>query len=189
MRVSPFRLTAVLWLLAGLPSVVAAQPARTFDELVRLRLVEPGARITVRDASGRDTTGRLGDVRGAELVLLVGRDRVPRAFGEPDVQKIFRARGRQPVWGAILGAAAGIAVTAAAASAYGENEGGDFCASCMVQWSTIAVPVGAGLGAAIGFALRGGEKTLYVAPGSRASLRVMPILSEGRAGVRLTARF
>ena len=189
MRVSPSRLIAVLWLLAGLPSGATAQPARTFDELVRLRLVEPGARVTVRDVSGRDTTGRLGDVSGTNLVLLVGRDRVPRTFGEADVQKISRARGRQPVWGAIIGAAAGIAATAAAASAYGENEGGGFCAGCMVQWSAIAVPAGAGLGAAIGFALRCGEKTLFVAPGSRASLRVMPILSEGRAGVRLTARF
>jgi hypothetical protein len=60
-------------------------------------------------------------------------------------------RGSAIRWGVVLGIGTGVAVSAAAASRYGENEGGEFCTRCFVQWSAISVPVGAGIGAAVGY--------------------------------------
>lgn len=50
-----------------------------------------------------------------------------------------------------IGIGAGAGVAGLAASKYGENEGGSFCAACFAQWSAIAIPVGAGVGAAVGY--------------------------------------
>lgn len=62
-------------------------------------------------------------------------------------------RGKGALVGALIGAGAALIVTGWAAASYGENEGGKFCTPCMVQWSALSVPVGAGLGAGIGFAV------------------------------------
>jgi len=50
-----------------------------------------------------------------------------------------------------IGIGAGAGATALAASRYGANEGGSFCARCFAEWSAIAIPVGAGVGAAVGY--------------------------------------
>ena len=48
------------------------------------------------------------------------------------------------------GIGAGVGVAGVAASKYGENEGTS-CAQCFVQWSAIAMPIGAGVGAVVGY--------------------------------------
>jgi hypothetical protein len=42
-------------------------------------------------------------------------------------------------------------VSAIAASKYGDNETGQFCTRCFMQWSAISIPVGAGIGAGVGY--------------------------------------
>jgi len=54
-------------------------------------------------------------------------------------------------WGIAIGIGAGLAAPAIAASKYGENEGGEFCGRCFVEWSAITVPVGAGVGFTVGY--------------------------------------
>ena len=54
-------------------------------------------------------------------------------------------------WGIAIGIGAGLAASAIAASKYGENEGGEFCGRCFVEWSAITVPVGAGVGFTVGY--------------------------------------
>jgi hypothetical protein len=66
-------------------------------------------------------------------------------------QTAARSGGSAIGWGIAIGIGAGVAVSGVAAARYGENEGGEFCARCFVQWSAISVPVGAGIGAAAGY--------------------------------------
>lgn len=47
------------------------------------------------------------------------------------------------------GIGAGVGVAGLAASKFSENEGS--CARCFVEWSAIAIPVGAGVGAVVGY--------------------------------------
>jgi hypothetical protein len=56
-------------------------------------------------------------------------------------------------WGIAIGIGAGLAIAGYSAARYGENEGGRFCGACFIRWSAIAVPVGAGIGAAVGYAI------------------------------------
>ena len=91
-----------------------------------------------------------------------------------------RGGGLNPVaMGAFIGAAAALVATAAAARAYGENESGGFCGRCMVQWSSFTVPVGAGVGAAIGYGVKR----------ARRSVTAVPVFSRKAAAVVVTARF
>ncbi|HEU4936161.1 MAG TPA: hypothetical protein VFT39_06900 [Vicinamibacterales bacterium] len=54
-------------------------------------------------------------------------------------------------WAIAIGVGAGLGASAIAASKYGENEGGEFCGRCFMEWSAITVPVGAGAGALVGY--------------------------------------
>jgi hypothetical protein len=111
-------------------------------------------------------------------------------FTEADVQRIRRAGGHAVAFGAVIGGAGALAVTAWAASSYGENEGGSFCTGCLAQWSVISVPVGAGIGAAIGLAIeRSRRTTLFVAPRPRRTVAAIPLVTRSGAGVLVSARF
>ena len=81
--------------------------------------------------------------------------------------------------GAWIGAGAALAMTALAAARYGENEGGRFCGTCLVQWSVLTVPVGALVGAGVGYGL---ER-------SRRSVTATPVFSKGSTGIVIHARF
>ena len=52
-------------------------------------------------------------------------------------------------WAIAIGIGAGLAASAMAAAKYGDNEGGQFCGRCFVEWSAITLPVGAGAGALV----------------------------------------
>ena len=56
--------------------------------------------------------------------------------------------------GTLIGAGGAAALTAVAAAQYGANEGGRFCIPCLAQWGMITVPVGAGIGAGIGWIVK-----------------------------------
>lgn len=81
--------------------------------------------------------------------------------------------------GALIGAAGALLGTAAAAGSYGKNESGGFCSRCMVQWSSFTVPVGAGIGAAIGYGITR----------ARRSVTAIPMFSRQAAALIVTARF
>lgn len=83
------------------------------------------------------------------------------------------------VIGAVIGAGAALALTAAGASRYGENEGGEFCSPCMLQWSLVSVPVGAAIGASIGYGVHR----------ARRSVTATPLITRRSAGVMVFARF
>ena len=91
-----------------------------------------------------------------------------------------RRAGPGPVaTGALIGAAGALVGTALAARSYGENETGGFCGRCMMQWSSFTVPMGVGIGAAIG----------YGVSRARRSVTAVPVFSRKTAGVVLAARF
>lgn len=69
-------------------------------------------------------------------------------------QKTTPERGSSRIgWAIAIGIGAGATIAGVAASKYGENEGGTFCTGCFAEWSAIAIPVGAGVGAAVGYLL------------------------------------
>lgn len=89
-------------------------------------------------------------------------------------------RGLNPVaTGALIGAATALVGTALAAHTYGNNETGGFCSRCMLEWSSFTVPVGVGIGAAIGYGVKRARRTVTAAP----------IFSRNAAAVFVTARF
>ena len=67
------------------------------------------------------------------------------------VQATKKPKKRVMVLAIAVGIGAGVAATAVAASKYGANEGGEFCGGCFARWSAISIPIGAGVGAAIGY--------------------------------------
>ena len=52
-----------------------------------------------------------------------------------------------------LGIGAGAGTAAWAADRYGDNERGSFCTRCFAQWSAVAIPIGAGVGAIVGYTI------------------------------------
>jgi hypothetical protein len=67
-------------------------------------------------------------------------------------------KGKNPVIiGALIGAVGAAALTTVAARQYGHNEGYGTCVPCLVQWGSIAIPAGAGIGAGIGWAVKAGS--------------------------------
>lgn len=90
-----------------------------------------------------------------------------------------QSRSHAVAIGAVIGAGAALGLTAMAAARYGENEGGKFCGVCMVQWSVVSVPVGAGIGAAVGWGIAR----------SRRSIVAVPMFSRKSAALVISARF
>jgi hypothetical protein len=125
-------------------------------------------------SSGDVSTGIAGNIAPSRLLSAAGGTRAG-GFALPQPQR--GGGGMGPVAkGALIGTAAALVGTAWVAHTYGENEGGGFCSGCMVQWSLLTVPVGAGVGALFGYGLRH-------------SVAAAPVFSRKAAGVVVTARF
>jgi hypothetical protein len=175
---------AVVLGLAAMPAV--AQPASSFEELASSKVLQPGDRIAVRDQSGDSVTGRFRQFRGGALVVNI--DGAERTFDSGAVKSIRRAGGHAVGIGMLTGAGVALASTVAAASSYGENEGGRFCTRCFVQWSAVAVPVGIAAGAGIGFAIEAGRRrTIYVAS-NPARLAIAPVFLPQLKGLIVSVR-
>jgi hypothetical protein len=175
------------WIAVALIPAAARAQTRSFAELLQQRAVNPGDRVTVRDAQGSEQQGRV--VSLTDSALVISRDgRRTVTFAERDVSRIDRRGGHAKAWGALIGAGGAFALTALAANSYGNNEGGRFCDACLVAWSVLTVPAGAGLGAVVGWAIDlGRHKTLFVAP-SRSPVAVVPVIGP-RKGVMVSVRF
>jgi hypothetical protein len=91
----------------------------------------------------------------------------------------------------LTGAGAAFALTAVAAARYGRNEGAESCGACLVQWSTMTVPIGAAAGALIGFAIdKANVRTVFArATAGRSSLSITPLVARNTFGGFATIRF
>ena len=168
-----------------------AQPAQSFTALRDGGQLEEGQKAVVEDTAGRRFRGRIEALEAGSLTLRIdsARERSHRVFTEADVTRIQRSGSRALPISAITGAGAALAVTAAAAAAYGQNEGGAFCGNCFVTWSVVTVPVGVGVGALIGFAIdRANVRTVYVRP-QRAAFAVTPLIARRTMGGAVSIRF
>jgi hypothetical protein len=153
-------------IVSGILSCSLWLPAAAFAQ-------DQGPAVTVSDVSPQigDSVAPSG-LFGAVVRARAGQFALPR--------QRLRGGGLGPVAkGAFIGAAAALVATAVAARAYGENESGGFCGGCMVPWSTFTVPIGAGVGAAIGYGVKR----------ARRSVTAVPVFSRKTAAVVVTARF
>jgi hypothetical protein len=160
------------------PKVIVA----TFMMWTMLAIHHPAA-ASARGAEDQRSTAAAAALRAGE------------GWGVGDLREVLRAAVAVPVAsadaqakrrrvnpvaiGAVSGAAAAAGLTYLAAARYGENEGGEFCGRCFVQWSAVTVPAGAGAGAAIGWGI--GR--------TRHSVSAIPVISPRSTGLVLSARF
>lgn len=115
----PWRRSALLcFFLAALTQTAAAQGvAGSFEQLQVL--VKPGDTVTVTDATGRETRGKIAELTGSTLALLAGGTRLE--LRESDVMTIKQLYSDSLADGAIWGAVGGAAYVAAMAVVFSED--------------------------------------------------------------------
>src|SRR5262245_2163174 len=91
---------AALWMCVA-TAAAAQEPARSFDELPQR--VTTGETISVVDASGRSTKGKVADVSTAGLTLAVEGTRT--LFAVDDIRRVERRRKDSVVNGILFGLA------------------------------------------------------------------------------------
>jgi hypothetical protein len=195
-RVTNARLTmvaAALLLLTTLGARAEAQTARTFDELKASGRVTVGTTVTVDDEAGRRFRGVVQSLGDEELTVGVEADgkTVDRVFTEGEVVRIRSGSSNVMALSALTGAGIAFGFTALGAVRYGGNEGGGACGPCLVQWSTMTVPIGAVIGAAIGFSIdRASVRTVFArATTAQSSVSIVPLVGTNTVGGFATIRF
>ena len=177
---------AVVVMLGTVPEVSAQEIATSFDQL-RV-LLKAGDTVTVTDATGRETRGKVRSLSSSSLELSVGD--MPRLFGEPEVRSISQRRhaslGTGAKWGFFVGAGlAALVGIGAAVEGYGGGE--------VAAWTAFGAAVYGGLGAGIGVgvaALIRGPHVIYASRGASATrLTVSPVLLPGRKGAAVSVAF
>jgi hypothetical protein len=182
---------AIALLIAG-TGTAFGQPARTFEELRTTGRLAVGDTAIVEDTGGRKVRGTVEELGSGSLTLRIdsARSLTDRVFPQDEVRRIRRAGKPLMVMSGLVGAGTAFTVTAIAAASYGSNEGGRFCGGCLVEWSTLTVPVGAGVGALVGLAIDLSRvRTVYDRRTERASLALAPIISRGTIGATAAIRF
>ncbi len=168
----------VLALLVG-PRAAEAQTATTFEDLQQM--VRANDLIVVTDEAGQKIKGRVVDVSASALGVSApdrssGAPKT-RMFAEGSVMEITAA---DPVWnGAIIGAAAGIGFAT-----------WDYLIDPSEPGNAAIFVVALGLGTAIGAGIDGlVHKVIYLRPRQLSSMKVLPLLGNGRQGVLVSVRF
>ncbi len=166
-------------------SAVRAQEvvAGSFDQLrLAARL---GDTITVTDAAGATTTGRLAALSSSQLTLLVGKS--PRDLLEQDVRAIARhghvslAQGAR--WGFAIGGGIGLLAGLSWSSAC------NTCGPLTAVFAATYASLGAGLGVGIA-AVTPTRPVIYSVNGDgRRRVAVSPIATPGRRGASLSVAF
>ena len=109
-----------------------------------------------------EATAPQGQIRAAVSlypVPVVEQDTLRKRYQDPArVQMTGKPRKTVIGWAIAIGVGAGLTSSAIAAAKYGENEGGQFCGRCFMEWSAVTVPVGAGAGALIGYLIDQSKK-------------------------------
>ena len=165
----------------------------SFSELAKL--LKPGDVIRVTDASGRKSSGRLGQLSTSSLELLasssVGNNRAgsarQRVFSEADVESIEVKRQDSVLNGTLIGLGTGVAV--------GFISGTAACGNYSCEAGPVAAGYAAlmgGIGATVGLLADRAvsRRTLVYRSGkSSTDIRVSPVLSKGATGARVSIRF
>jgi len=194
--------------LVLLPALAGAQELVTSFDQLNTRL-KPGDTVYVTDAQGRETKGRILELRPSSLVLDAGQ---PQAFSADQVRAIKKPGGRSvrkaALWGALTGVAAGVVLVAV-----DHPGGGSWPAPpcppasepmCMLpppprsaasDWYPIpaGAALGAGLGTLVGYLFPGKQQVVYRAPepagAGHARLSIAPVVTPRAKGVAVSFAF
>ena len=183
----------VLLIVLSAHSVQAQPVANSFDELQSL--LKRGDTVDVRDAKGRNTHGKIGQLTAASLEILVrrtdrdGRDSfVPVELAERDVRQIRIEHRDSVLNGTAIGAAiAGGPFFFMGAAARGGGSCGSDSNVCPAV-GLILAPIGAGVGAAID-AAKHRRTTVFDVARRSAVVQVAPIASATVRAVQVSVRF
>jgi hypothetical protein len=174
-------------ILAGVSipaSALAQSVAHSFTELASV--VSVGQTITVTDATGAETKGRVTQFSPTSLTLAF--DSATREFAESEVRLIQQRHKDSLLNGALIGAGITVAVPlvyfALICSDDSEDCGGE---------AAVAIAGYAGLGLGIGTLIDlavTGKETIYV-PGQapKPSVSIAPLVTRDRKGVQVALRF
>lgn len=178
-------LTAGLVAIVSMPATTRAQPAvQSFSELARV--VAAGQSVTVTDAAGVETTGRVTQLSPTSLTLAL--DSAVRSFTESEVRLIQRKHKDSLLNGALIGAGVTVAVPLTVAAVV--------CASEHCDWSgqaaaliAVYAGVGAGIGSLIDLAVTG-KQTIYLpSQPPKPSVSIAPSVARDGKGVQVVWRF
>ena len=149
--------------------------ATSFEELERI--LRTGQTIEVVDAGGQRTRGKIADLAGASLVILVP---ATRTFTEADVVEI---RAIDRLWnGALVGAAIGAGL-ATWDYLIDPSEPGNAAVYA------IAIGLGTAIGAGIDTLVNRGGRPLYAAPPQRRTPLISLVLGNHRRAALVSVRF
>jgi hypothetical protein len=184
MKFIPSVAAFLLFTVVGSAVASAQEIASTFDQL-RV-LVKSGDKITVTDASGRETSGRIETLSSSALALLI--DGARREFTPTEVSAIRQRKPDTLATGAKIGfgigAGLGLLVGSALASEYDEIDGGE-----VVLISLMYGALGAGIGVGID-AMVTREQVIFARPaGSTPTVRLAPLVTPRRRGLAIAVAF
>ena len=173
-----------LLLCAGGTRVEAQGVASSFEQLGVL--VKPGDKITVVDAAGGKTEGRIWNLSRDTLTLTTPAG--PRQLGEVNVTEIRQRRGDSLKNGAIIGAVAGTAYFVTMAALLGDSDGGDVIIGAAVAGGVVFAGIGAAAGVGID-ALITRKQVIYRKNSRDTRVSVSPLFGRGRRGAAVTVKF
>ena len=178
-------IAAVCLVLHGLAGRAGAQElASSFEQLAVL--VKPGDKITVLEATGTETAGRLQTL--SRDMLMLATPAGPRRLAEADVLTISQRRGDPVLNGAIIGAVAGAAYFATMLAIFAHDDGGGVIVPTVFIGGMTIAGMGAAAGAGID-ALITRRQVIYQQSGGRTRVSLSPVFGHGRRGAAVTVRF
>jgi hypothetical protein len=180
-----WRSAILLVLFTAMTQTAAAQGiAGSFEQLQII--VRPGDSVTVTDATGRETTGKIASLSSSTLALLADGARLD--LSESDVSTIKQRRDDSLANGALIGLATGAALASVLVIAVAaEDEDVDAGSAALIIGLYGAIGTGIGVGVD---ALIRGRQVIYQRPStSGLQVGVAPWLTRQRKGVLVTLRF
>jgi hypothetical protein len=168
-------ITAAVFLILAPTGAPAQTVASSFEEL--RQVLKKGQSVVVTDASGQRTRGKVGDVTPSTLVVFIPG---ARTFDQDIITEI---RAPDPLWnGALLGAGigTGFALWDYLIDPSEPGNGAIF---------TVAIGLGAAIGAGIDALLNKGGKVVYASPRRTRHVVLSPFLGKDRQGAMVSVRF
>jgi len=163
----------------------AAQGVAGSFEQVQV-LVKPGDVVTVTDAAGKVTKGKIAELSGSTLALLAGDTRLE--MRESDVMTIKQLYTDSLADGAIWGAVGGAAYVAAMAVVFSEDSD-EWTFSDVAVVLGIYAGIGTGIGVGIDALIRKKHVIYQQPPITGLQVGIAPWLTKQHKGVLVTLRF
>jgi hypothetical protein len=177
------RVALLFWLVTAVAQSANAQGvAGSFEQLQIL--VKPGDTVTVVDATGVETRGRIAELSRSTLALLAEGTR--RELSENDVRTIKQLRTDSLANGALYGAAGGAAFATTALIVFAD-EGLD--ASEVVIVLGVYAAIGTGIGVCVDALIRRQHLIYLRQPTSGPQMSIAPWLTSQQKGVLVSLRF